>query len=131
MRVRCTNNDLAHIRDSGVLERLRLSIHIDGSDANLDVGQEYAVQAVEKRSDSGLWLYVHSVPESEFPYPHPIEFFEIVDSAIPNDWQAASSRHGKFCLSFREWVSDDGFCERLVNGEAAAIKTYRSHLRTH
>lgn len=134
MRVRCMINDLSSIKDAKVVARLQRAIHIDGPLTDLMIGKEYTVRAM-KQSDEGLWLFLHTVPQSDFPYPYPIEFFQIMDSSLPASWWlecdklkgGSAFKH----LSFKEWARDDQFYERLVDGDEEAVRIYRNHLNDH
>jgi hypothetical protein len=131
MRVRCTRNDLDAIRDAAVSTRLRRAIKIEGPLDDLTIGAEYAVQAMTQR-DGGFWLFLHTVPQSDFPYPYPVEFFQFIDSSPPSHWRLEYGRsgHGPVfkTLSFAEWATDDLFYEKLVDGEEDAVRIYRGHL---
>jgi hypothetical protein len=126
MRVRCTTNDLDSIRDTTVAARLRRSIRIDHPLYDLTVGAEYAVQAMTQRDDGGFWLYLHTVPQSDFPYPYPMEFFQFIDSSPPSCWGLESPAFKT--LSFTEWATNALFYEKLVDGDEDAGRIYRGYL---
>jgi len=133
MRVTCIKNSLASIIEDAVRMRLQESIHIEGPNADLGIGQKYVVQAVEARRDGGWWLYLHTVPASGWPYPYPAEFFQIDDNAIPTNWSLRSEFvDGQFTvkrLTFPDWANNDTFYEQLVDGDSIAEATYQQHLR--
>jgi hypothetical protein len=128
MKVKCIANELSLIHSEAVLTRLRRSIRIDGQIRDLKVGEDYDVQALEHR-DGGLWLFLHTVAVSEYPYPYPAEFFELVDGRIPPLWCAKFFQNddstGLKRLSFVEWATDDTFYERLVDGDLQCVALYQ------
>jgi hypothetical protein len=127
MRVVCRANDVSAISNASVRERLSRSIHIVGPISDLVVGREYAVQALEAR-DEGLWVYLHSVAASDYPYPYPLELFDFSDERIPAGWMLrvdATRQHVVFKrAAFVEWMADEQFYERLVDGDPEAISAY-------
>ena len=125
---RCVRNSLRSIESEDVRTRLKRAIRLDGPVNDLVIDREYKVQALEQR-DGGLWVFVHSVPSSEFPYPYPSEFFEIIIGMIPNGWmvQFGNDNGGTFLkrLSFPEWATDDTFYEKLVDDDVRAVDVYK------
>jgi len=125
---RCVRNSLHSIDSDDVRTRLGQAIHRDGPNTDLVIDREYKVQAIEQR-DGGLWLFIHSVPSSKFPYPYPSEFFEIASALIPDGWvaQFRTSSLGTVLkrLSFPEWATDDTFYEKLVDEDSRAIEAYK------
>jgi len=132
MRVKCICNDLAEIGDVEVRARLGQSIHIEGPIRDLSVGKEYLVQALEKRDD-GLWWYLHTSKDSDYPYPYPAEMFELQERSVPQGWCVGIKKvKGTMIfkwMSFPEWAMDDLFFERLVDGDAKTMSIYRSKKR--
>jgi hypothetical protein len=129
MRVRCTTNDLDSVRDATVAARLRRSIKIEHPLYDLAIGAEYAVQALTQRSDGGIWLYLHTVAQCDFPYPYPVEFFQFIDSSPPSCWNGRLEHSAVFkTLSFVEWATNDRFYEKLVDGDKDAVQIYRGYL---
>jgi hypothetical protein len=105
--------------------RLSQSIHIDGSLDDLVIDQAYIVEALEQRQDGGLWLYIHTVDANDYPYPYPLEYFQILDSSFPDSWTSKGlAKKGLFRVSFREWVNDDHFYEKLVDEDQRAVGVY-------
>lgn len=128
MRVECVKNEVTELDGASVRERIRRSVHLDGPLTDLVIGREYAVQALEQR-DGGMWFYLHTVPTNDYPFPYPAEMFECRDNTLPSEWSVRleQERGNLFWrrLAFSEWANDDGFYERLVNGDPEAVVLYR------
>lgn len=128
MRVICIRNNVTTITDSEVRERIHRSIHLDGPIADLVVGREYKVQAIEER-DSGLWLYLHTVAVNDYPFPYPAEMFEFSDNTLPTGWsirwQVQRGNVGWKRITFVAWATDDHFYERLIDGDTESVSLYR------
>ena len=129
MRVKCIANDVDKLNAVEVRKRLAESIHLDGADRSLVVGNTYTVFAVAQWSDGGIRVYLHTIEESDHPRPYPLEMFDMVDPALPANW-CVSFEQQPFGvaikrISFPEWANDDHFYERLVDGDEAAIAIYR------
>lgn len=129
MRVRCITNVVDKLPDAAVRDRLNLSIHREGPDEDLVVGQVYHVVAIARWRDNGLRVYLHTINESHHPYPYPLEMFEVVDPSLPTGWcvNFEQQQDGLIIqrISFPEWASDDQFFERLVDGDETAITIYQ------
>ncbi len=128
MRVICKNNTLSNLNSESTKCRLRRSIRLEGAIADLRIGDSYEVAAVEQR-DGGLWIYVHSVTNREYPYPFPIELFGIIDSTCGDDWRVKFEEGdaGQLIkrLTFPEWADDEEFYEKLVEGDKFARAVFR------
>lgn len=129
MLVRCTANSLDTLPDCRVRERLRQSIHLEGPDPLLVIGEVYQVVAIASWQDDGIRLYLHTVAESDHPYPYPIEMFEVVDPSLPVGWCIGFGRsEDGVCIEwigFQEWAADPHFFEKLVDGDEAALRIYQ------
>jgi len=129
MRVKCIVNALEQLADTGVKARLANSIHLDGPDENLVIGNTYEVLALDRADDGGLRVYLHSVERGDHPYPYPLEMFNIEDSTFPENWVIgfAQNQYGSTMkrISFPEWASDDRFFEKLVDGDQITLGQYR------
>jgi hypothetical protein len=128
MLVKCVANELAKTEMDAVRIRLGRSIHRDGPNRDLVVGQDYEVHAVEYR-DGGFWYFIHTVFENDYPFPYPAEYFQLLDATIPSDWavRLINGAEGVILkrLAFREWANDDSFYERLVEGDAASVAVFK------
>ena len=129
MRVKCKYNNVSDIPDSAVRERLPESIQCENLDEDLIVGNVYAVVALARWNDGGVRVYLHTVKESDFPYPYPLEMFDVVDPAIPENWNLSFvSLPGRVevkMMGFSEWTADNQFYEKLVDGDECAIAIYK------
>jgi hypothetical protein len=100
----------------------------EGPNQNLTIGRTYPVEAVEIWSDGFCRYYLHLIEDSEFPYPCPSELFDIVDDGLPDGWciWVSTGEHGNALkrISFPEWSRDEMFYERLMDGDAEAIRIY-------
>lgn len=128
MKVRCIANNLRSLDNPHIKERLSSSIKLDGTIEDIRIGNLYSVYAMSHRKDGGIWIYLNTVPESDYPYPYPMEMFEIVDGSIPSGWAIGfgndlSGTTFK-CISFSEWVNDSQFYEKLVEGDEIAVDLY-------
>jgi hypothetical protein len=128
MRVKCIANSVSTLDSPALRDRLNRSIHLDGPLSDLDLGKIYNVIALQE-SDGGVWLMLHTVEESDHPYPYPVEMFEVLDPALPADWCVNFAWHenGLFVkrISFPEWANDAQFYERLLNGDGPTISIYQ------
>jgi hypothetical protein len=128
MRVLCVTDSFFNLDDEMVKTRLNRSIHQDTADMDLDIGKNYNVVAIEER-DGGLWLFLHTVESIDYPYPYPAEMFEFIDTSIPLGWKMKFERRKDGLIikriSFPQWVDDDCFYEKLVDGDEEIIATYQ------
>jgi hypothetical protein len=129
MIVRCIGNDISFLALDSVKERLRWWMNSDGQYSDLEIGQRYAVQAVEYLDD-GIWFQLHTIDVSEHPYPYASEFFVIEDSSLPQEWQSTfTMKEGNIMLkriTFREWAEDNLFYEKLIDGVQEYVSVYLS-----
>lgn len=128
MRVKCVLRDARDLNNKLVEHRLRRSIHLDGPIGDLGLGKIYNVVGLQE-SDGGIWVMLDTVEKSDYPYPYPIEMFEIIDCSLPGDWciNFVQRSDGAFIkrIGFREWATDETFYERLIDGDQGAIDVYR------
>lgn len=132
MKVKCVAVSLEEIVDVDARERLVASINQEGADSYLQVGAVYSVVSLVRWRDQGFRVYLHVVEESDYPYPYPLEMFEVVDPALPSGW-VASFRPSKGRTDLHQigpasWCEE--FYERLVDGEELAILSYQE-MRGH
>jgi hypothetical protein len=133
MRVKCKFNNVSDIPDANVRKRLSQSIHLNSSDDDLIVGMVYAVVALARWSDGGVRVYLHTVKENDYPFPYPLEMFDVIDTAIPSNWCLRFvSNPGRVeldMMSFSEWTADSHFYEKLVDGDECAIAIYKRRMQ--
>lgn len=129
MRVQCRFNQVSDIPEIEIRNRLAESIHRDGPDDDLIERKIYTVFALSRWNDGGLRVYLHTIEESDHPYPYPLEMFEIVDSTIPANWRVSfEQRPGGIeikLMSFLDWVEDVRFYEKLVESDEHALAAYK------
>lgn len=126
MKVICVSNAISSASGE-TLARLRASITIEDQITDLVIGKAYPVQAIEMRG-GGLWFYIHSVDMSAFPYPYPSEFFSVSDGELSAGWFIATNETPQGWvikrITFKEWVCDDHYYERLVDSDPLAMEAY-------
>jgi hypothetical protein len=130
MLVKCYANSLNVLDNFLVSKRLQRSIQVDGELSDLIVGKVYDVLAIEER-DGGVWFFIHTVKESEYPYPYPSEFFEVLDTSLGRGWCVKFESTGDKSIikriSFYEWANDAFFYEKLIDGDKDAKRAYREN----
>jgi hypothetical protein len=128
MLVKCVTNDIRTLSNKLVEDRLRRSIHLEGPLGDLHVGRIYSVVALHE-SDGGVWLMLDTVDRSDYPYPYPVEMFDVIDCSLPAGWciNFVQGTDGAVIkrISFREWATDEKFYERLLDGDETAVGVYR------
>lgn len=122
MRVKVIFNDLQQLSES-TRRRLSESIRYDGPISSLELGKEYLVVAIAAWKD-GLRFYIHD-EDIDHPTPWPAEFFSVADGATPSNWRVCDKANGEYLISFQEWIADETFYERLINGDEETLKMYR------
>ena len=131
MIVRCRSNNVANLRDTNARERLLRSIHLPDGDSDLAIGADYSVQAVETWQDGSIMLYLHTVDSNNYPFAYPIEFFEVLDGALPKDWicvkHGADDEIGGLLITFPAWAKNRHFFENLIDDGASEIAIYLRH----
>jgi hypothetical protein len=132
MKVQCKCRDIGSIDDICVRARLRQTIHRDHADDDLIEGKVYPVLAIALWPDGGVRIYLHTVESSSYPYPYPLEMFDVVDATMSADWKIGFEKSD--CgtsirvITFPAWVDDVDFYERLVEGDEKASATYNAEL---
>lgn len=130
MRVRCITNDVSRLQDQTARDRLKRSIHLDGPDCDLAVGNVYPVVALESWGDDGMRVYLHTVEERGYPYPYPLEMFDFVDFRLPAGWCVSFARQQDPVrikrISFPEWTNSDSFYEMLVDDDETVLRIYQA-----
>lgn len=133
MLVKCVTNNINKLDDEPVRVRLAKTVNLDFGDSSLAIGEVYTVFAIEIWEDKGTVVYLDTCKGLDFPHPYHIELFDVVDNTIPADWCIGLKKSVLGVtikiISFPEWVNDDCFYERLIDGDdaaaAAAVAIYR------
>ncbi len=126
MIVRCIGKDISFLSSEAARTRILSWTDSAGCYSDLNIGQVFSVQAVENLDD-GLFFYLHTLEESEHPYPYAAEFFQLLDTSFPRSWETSVDGDGQGGLkriTFSEWAKDDVFYEKLVDGEQQSVETY-------
>jgi hypothetical protein len=129
VRIRCISNRGADIPDDGREPRAGIS-----SDTlfPLTVGKEYVVYGWTVWR-AYPWYYIADDNHSYYPVWHPAPLFEVVDGRLSRYWvysyHRAVSRYDRDApvVAFREWAEDPYFYDRLTDGDAEAIATFRRY----
>lgn len=127
MIVKCIGNDISILNSDSSLDRIRRWTDSEGRYNDLETGAIYSVEALEYL-DNGIWFYLHTIPESEHPYPYASEFFVIEDSEFPKNWRVSFNVEDGVPklkrITFSEWAEDDLFFEKLIDSEADYVAIY-------
>lgn len=131
MLLSCRTNQAADLPEAFISEYYHVGRQVAFP---LTVGRPYVVYALTT-SIGGLWAYVasdHYADDSSYNYPvwHPLPLFEIVDGRLSPTWVAGQRGDGdayEIVLSFPEWAANPRFYEALVDGDEAAVATFRRY----
>lgn len=127
MKIICKINNLNDISDPHTLERLKRYISKPDGEIDLDIGRAYNVYGVVFW-DNCPWFYICPDNSDEYPKPFAADFFDTVDSRLPQNWMLCSFSNGQSeattLLTFEEWAKDLSFYERLIDGEPEAIDIF-------
>jgi len=135
MKIRCAKN-LASDLPETINPDLVLGISDPSRERRfpLVIGKEYVVYGITIRFGDA-WYYICDENYTYYPVWQPAILFEITDSKIPVHWQAgyhlyeAAGDEAYFIVSFREWVDDPYFYDKLTAREAEQVgifERYRS-----
>jgi hypothetical protein len=129
MRVKCITNDIDKLNNEAVRKRLSYSIHLEGGDSNLIVNEIYTVFALTWWRDGGVRVYLNTYEKGSYPFPYPLELFEVIDPSLPANWCVSFKKQpiGEVinCISFPEWANNDDFYQDLTEGDASLIAIYK------
>lgn len=124
---RCIINRVLDLPGDRVINRISKTISVRERIALLEIGKSYAVFAIDVWDDGGVRIYIDC--GSDFPHPFPIEFFELTSNDIPIGWAVkfAETEYGRSVqtISFREWLADPNFFEKLIDDDPVAQELYR------
>ncbi|MDO8288781.1 MAG: hypothetical protein Q7T44_06135 [Parvibaculum sp.] len=128
IKVLCKINDLEQLPLGPARSRIEKLIRIEGPIDPLMIGTIYPVCAVSRWDDGGTWVYIFENSESDWPTPLPAEFFEFVETSIPEGWLVTFSQgeNGTAIetICFPEWIQEEHFYERLLDGDSAAANIF-------
>lgn len=136
MLVKCAFNKIDRLSvGADVRRQLQDSYRLPEGTLHLTVGEIYVVYAALIRSTCPLFFVADDdFPALGYPVPYEAVFFEIADDRLSRHWRFRCSAEGKcgsngrtdsVLMSFPEWVQDDGFYERLLNGDNRATMDFR------
>lgn len=78
-------------------------------------------------------IYLHTIEDSDLPYPYPLEFFNLLDTTLPPAWKVAvkltADETQTVLIGFSDWAEDIRFYEKLVAGDERAVVSYKLHRR--
>jgi len=122
MLVRCIKNKFADFEEGPLKNSLRKVIHMDEhEEVGLKVGRTYIVYSINLNFliENMPFYYICDDEQSPYPVPKAASFFEIIDSKPSQYWSFIfeSGARGRYGLFLPEWANDQGFYERLVDGE--------------
>lgn len=144
MKVVCLYNRVSALPDKDARDALASGYTTPGPD--IDVGREYLVYGIALVAGRP-WYFIDGPTAELFPYAVAAEFFRVSDPNLPAHWGFAFWGPAKPTLierilgfasrrvhehvpvgiiSFREWIEDASFFERLVDGDAEARRAYEA-----
>ena len=96
-------------------------------------GRDYLVCAIAFANND---VHYFIVDDDALPWPMPYSAaaFEIVDAYMSKSWSFGLSPMNPdyhALLSFREWVQDASFYDRLTSGDTDSVATLRRFLASH
>lgn len=135
MLVKCASNKIEGLSVGDDLRRqLRDSYRVPEGTLHLTVGEIYVVYATQIRTTCATFFIADDdFPALSYPVPYEAVFFEIVDDRLSRHWRfrslvggnrGSSGQTDLVLLSFPEWVHDEGFYERLLDGEDRATTDF-------
>ncbi len=131
MIVKCVKNKLADFEEGPFKASLRKFIHLDeNEDIGIKVGFLYTVYGVNLNffMERMPFYYICEDGRHSYPVPKSAVFFEIVDSKLSKYWRFVFNQNQQHGLFLPEWSHDEGFYERLVDGnqkEEAIFSRYK------
>lgn len=125
MIVRCRTNVIEEIADVELREHILEHVHL--AEVDLRVGHCYPVLGVLFR-DGVPWFLVCEDPKDDFPKTHCSALFDIEEGCVPEGWQLSlgSSNVGNNAILPAEWAEDGQFFEKLVDGDAEAVRVFQT-----
>ena len=133
MLVKCILNDLNLIKDEALKKRIDVEIYSPNGKIPLSVNKDYLVYGVEFWSNLYPRFYIcdDRYPRMNYPVPYFADFFSMIDNRVSKYWAFGirNGAEGKIypSLSFKEWVDDPSFFERLIDGDTNAKKVFEKY----
>jgi len=131
MLVRCTNNDLRSVDAASPLGR-EIGCWFGASSTLLPLenGGLYVVYGLQFKDG---WLRYFLADDDYLATGYPLSyvagFFEVVDRRLSHCWVSQHPSDPEpsldVVMAFPEWTDDPGFYERLVDGDADAVRIFR------
>lgn len=123
MIARCT----ANTRDALASQELRDAYdrNVHQEQVELVVGQLYKVFGIVSRGGVP-WYLVTLDDDDDYPVPHLVALFELVDGEVPKGWSLAlDTGVGDYAILPTRWAADPHYMERLVDGDPREVAYFR------
>jgi hypothetical protein len=128
MKIKCISKYATELPEELIRPELSL-----GRDRvfSLEVGKEYTVYGITCYLGC-LWYYICDEDYTYYPIWNPSALFEITDGRLSSYWQVGtysggSSKSMMPIISFREWVSNPLFYDKLTDGDEGAVEVFRKY----
>jgi len=126
MRVRCVAVDGSALPPTCYDPRQGIDA---GTEFPVTFGRTYCIYAITVHLGM-VWYYILDDVGDPWPTWMPAPLFDVEDGSLPATWRVGYfrfSRENQYpILSFPEWAADHHFYERLVDGEAEAVRVFVS-----
>jgi len=136
MIVQCRHNQVSDVDpESAVFQELRESVKNDTDALDLTVGNLYVVYALVVRRGFP-WYFIADDLYGRLSYPlaYAANFFDIIDNRVSRCWTIGFRQSGRrreniseLLITFKEWVDDAMFFERLIDGNDREIAIFRRY----
>jgi len=126
MRVRCISSSAERLPGSCLNPKVGISAD---TKFPLTLGMLYMVHAITTFHGQ-VWYYVFDDNKLSYPVWRLAPLFEVVDPSLPRSWiygyvRSDATDPGFPLISFPEWATDHRFYERLVDGDAKAVRVLK------
>jgi hypothetical protein len=122
MLVKCVRTKRTELLESQELQEYDRNVHLDQID--LTSGAVYPVFGVVYRNGRA-WYLVCADKTDSYPKPYMATFFEVTDRSSPLEWvRCPAPRLGEAALLPKIWAGDEGYIERLVEGDREALEVF-------
>lgn len=133
MKITCKSNDI-YSYEGAILEFLiEATSQSQGVVLPLTPNKEYVVYGIEI-IDGYPFYYICDDLNETYPWPYPSPLFEVSDVRVSRYW---SYKHKVRLLksgvdiythfTFKEWLDDECFADKLLDGEAHEISTFQKY----